>query len=807
MRVSYLELRNYRRFRNLKLEFPDGIIGILGLNGAGKSTIIEGMAWALFGNEQETVRTSRDSIRRSGAGSKETVTAILEFEMEGVEYRIEREMGGRNLSMKVVLTTKDGIEADGDKMVKVAVQKLLGMDHRSFFTSVFARQKELNELQEFQPSERKKIVLRMLRIDGIDAAIKLVREDRKAVSQRIDGAQGMLIDSEGHDREAAVVERINSHSESMKLAERDLTEAQKYKDLRTKELSEARQKRDSLDKDYRAYGSVDANLKAARQAIEETRNREAQAVAGIEETERLLKKLPELEKADREWFEVRKRKEALDEDKAKFDRRSILSKDIIAIKKDLSELTRKLEAATREAEETKSIRESIQFVTEKKKEAEETQAALSTRLAGMRARMDERRSKLDEDRDRLAEIERAGKAGACPTCERILDDAYDPLVAKLRASLGEAESAASKDVAGMEAAQSELAAGQKKLDALNRKLSHNDEMLQKATAALATIEALNGEISRAKARVEEKTADVDAIGEVQFSPEEYQKVRELHDKLALKHEELVRLQEKKNQLGSMRRDLEELRKSMEKRKSEERSLASALAELEPKRKGYEDAMKAFDQKTDEAAAAAEMLADARVKKDRIESEIGASRRDLEEIRRLKEQIKSQRDSLEELSLLEDVIGDFKSHLIGRISPTLSEITSEMMSMMTDGKYERIDLDEDYQISIDDDGVLHPLDRFSGGEADIANLSLRLAISRMIAERTGTNQVNLLVLDEIFGSLDPTRKRSVMMALTALASQFRQVMLITHVDDMKDLMAHVVKVEELPDGTSVAKVVS
>jgi len=99
-----------------------------------------------------------------------------------------------------------------------------------------------------------------------------------------------------------------------------------------------------------------------------------------------------------------------------------------------------------------------------------------------------------------------------------------------------------------------------------------------------------------------------------------------------------------------------------------------------------------------------------------------------------------------------------------------------------------------------------VDRFSGGEADLANLSLRLAISRIIADRTGANPINFLILDEIFGSQDPSRKRSVMAALTRLSSQFRQIFLITHIEDIKDLMNNVIRVEESEDGTSTAELV-
>ena len=58
------------------------------------------------------------------------------------------------------------------------------------------------------------------------------------------------------------------------------------------------------------------------------------------------------------------------------------------------------------------------------------------------------------------------------------------------------------------------------------------------------------------------------------------------------------------------------------------------------------------------------------------------------------------------------------------------------------------------VAVIEDGVPKPV--ISGGEQDIANLCLRLAISQMIAERAGQS-FSLLILDEIFGSLDESRR--------------------------------------------------
>ena len=50
MRISSIRLKNYRQFKEAHIEFPDGVIGLVGLNGTGKSSLVEAVAWALFGN-------------------------------------------------------------------------------------------------------------------------------------------------------------------------------------------------------------------------------------------------------------------------------------------------------------------------------------------------------------------------------------------------------------------------------------------------------------------------------------------------------------------------------------------------------------------------------------------------------------------------------------------------------------------------------------------------------------------------------------------------------------------------------------
>ena len=82
--------------------------------------------------------------------------------------------------------------------------------------------------------------------------------------------------------------------------------------------------------------------------------------------------------------------------------------------------------------------------------------------------------------------------------------------------------------------------------------------------------------------------------------------------------------------------------------------------------------------------------------------------------------------------------------------------------------------------------------------------LRLAISQMIAERAG-QPLSLLVLDEIFGSLDETRRLHVVGLLRRLADRFPQVILITHIEQVREGLDRVIRVDFDPArGASVVR---
>jgi exonuclease SbcC len=140
--------------------------------------------------------------------------------------------------------------------------------------------------------------------------------------------------------------------------------------------------------------------------------------------------------------------------------------------------------------------------------------------------------------------------------------------------------------------------------------------------------------------------------------------------------------------------------------------------------------------------------------------------------------------------LDRALTDLRNDLNATLRPDLSELASSFLRDLTNARYTDLELDEEYTTTLLDDG--DPKAVISGGEEDVANLALRLAISQMIAERAG-QPLSLLILDEIFGSLDEDRRTAVVDLLRSLADRFPQVILITHIDSVREGFDRVVRV--------------
>jgi exonuclease SbcC len=179
----------------------------------------------------------------------------------------------------------------------------------------------------------------------------------------------------------------------------------------------------------------------------------------------------------------------------------------------------------------------------------------------------------------------------------------------------------------------------------------------------------------------------------------------------------------------------------------------------------------------------------------VERDLATARAAVTDLLRQKQLIERDQEEARYLARLEEILKQFRDHLTERFRPELEAYASALLDQVTGGRYPRVVFDDDFNIFLDDGGATYPLRRFSGGEEDLANLCLRLAISQVVSQRHSTTGSSLVVLDEVFASQDSERRERILQALTKLQETFQQVVLISHLEDIHDRVQNVLRVTE------------
>jgi DNA repair exonuclease SbcCD ATPase subunit len=188
MLLERLIMKNFKRFRSQEIHFKDGITGIVGNNGSGKSTIVEAILFSLYGLQGTGI--GKEFILSSFAGPKDECEVSLDFRIGGQAYRIIRtyRQGSTPPKARIYMGTK--LLADTTTNVAIEVERITGMAASDLKNTVYAGQKDLLSLIESRTGERKNWFTRALGIDYLrDESMALIREQLDEANSE----QGLLL--------------------------------------------------------------------------------------------------------------------------------------------------------------------------------------------------------------------------------------------------------------------------------------------------------------------------------------------------------------------------------------------------------------------------------------------------------------------------------------------------------------------------------------------------------------------------------------------------------------------------------------
>src|SRR3954462_6942033 len=188
MRLNSLHLTNFRQHVDTYIDFDLGITGIIGPNGSGKSTILEAIAWALYG--MNAARGTRESIRSYSAPPRAQVSVELDFELGGHRYLVSRGL----TNAEVYLDGATVPIATSVSQTTELLTRRLGMTKEEFFNTYFTGQKELGVMAAMGPTERAKFLSRVLGYERLRDAQDLVREKKKQLESEAKGVRAAMPD-------------------------------------------------------------------------------------------------------------------------------------------------------------------------------------------------------------------------------------------------------------------------------------------------------------------------------------------------------------------------------------------------------------------------------------------------------------------------------------------------------------------------------------------------------------------------------------------------------------------------------------
>ncbi|MGE5831291.1 MAG: AAA family ATPase [Methanomicrobiales archaeon] len=269
MQLLRLQMRNFRRYRHQDVVFRDGITGILGNNGTGKSTIVDAILFCLYGVRE----TGLDYILSATAGRKDRAEVRLDFSVRGGEYQVVRSLGPQKRH-DAQLNHNGRLMAKGVSEVQEALKRIIRMGHADFRHTIFSGQRELLKLVDTTPEERKRWFRRVLGIDSLkDEGGEILRSDAGAARER-------LLQIEGRLRE---IDPLAIQGDLEDLGKRITDSGEKLMSL-DEDLRSAADRRGSLEKavsELRVLEKEALRLRTLLQSRDGDRVRMVEELAGI----------------------------------------------------------------------------------------------------------------------------------------------------------------------------------------------------------------------------------------------------------------------------------------------------------------------------------------------------------------------------------------------------------------------------------------------------------------------------------------------------------------------------------------------
>lgn len=786
--LKSLELKNWKAFKEVTLNLKEeGLTGIVGTNGSGKSSFVDAIFWCLYGYQPKGNTKGALRMRKSDVVKEETLVQVT-FTHAGQTIEVFRRMKGKNHDVSA------GVFLDGEKVTfdtgstaERWVTNRLGMDINGFKTAVIVPQKELDNLVDNLPSKRREEIERLAGIEEMNTAVQKARAEETDLSKQIKIMPGSVEEVE----EASQFHQ--SVQNELSLVEENLQNSAVAEDETRAAVEEsqnsAKESKAKLDTGSELYNQL-VNLRnrrdSVKQQIDSLESQKSESTKDISDVDvsqhsTLQEKYREITRSINELNSHFNEQESFQNEKKGDLQRTLSSKE--KVDKQVSTLEN----------EIKEFHDHLAKFTSLKSLQNEEESLIPEKES-LQSEIGQLSSRVEDFDERIQSLESVKDNAHCPTCQSALDnpevliesmtysrDSFSASLTEKRELFLSKEKRIydiNLEIRERERIEYQVAPKQQELSKLLSESDSTQETIDSLTKEVSELEALDKESHQNKIdELENQRRNVVTQGErIKQAIQIIERIEKLDSQISELKEESELAQPKLQEIeADMEKigNLDYLRELVQKNDTNLDFLRSKHGRL------FAD-MKSFES---EQSKLKERVSNAKDNLERMETMAASKSKAMA--------------TLEDRAAVTDLLDEYRKERIARIAPELSSTATEIISPMTNGRFIEVQMNNDFSTDVvKDDDEVYSVSSLSGGEKSIVALALRIAISSLVS---GDN-AGLLWLDEVLPAQDASRREAVLGVIKDLPIQ--QIVMINHAHEAEDVVDSVIRVMYDQSGSTI-----
>lgn len=839
-----LSLKNFLPYQHPEpLEFEGIHLACLtGPNGAGKSSLLDAITWALWGKARSN---HDDDLIHMGQSDMEV---SLDFVQEDVLYRVirKRVRGKRGTGELSLYRRKDSghYELDnkgGIRETEEQIRTLLKLDYATFVSSAFLQQGKADAFTTQTPAQRKKTLSDILGLDRWTEYETLAKGRLERIEGTIRGTEGRIQEiDEALKTRAALIGLLEDarvrHEEAVRQLEAAQEREDELKDVppqlrhtrdqhkeRGARLAEHQRDLDTANHNIRIYGERVARWEAviAERDVITAGYESLQAARELDHS--LGDKLDLLRELEKERGEINRQLSVMQQE---------LKSESIELAKRIREYTNLI--ATKPTEALDSLEGELETLDALNAERGE-RADLLRAESEERSTLRERLKQLAETGKQLNErIDQLGgsEAPLCPLCGQPLSSEHRAEVIaqviaerdSLRATYlqtQQAITALDKSISASEAALRDVERALRGQAALSEKAGQLRQQIAAADDAAIKRKADETRLEEITVLLNEETFGDKLRRELKKLSKQEQKLgydKSTHDDARQTLRQQSDYERRHLELSMAGENLPHDRKTLEGEEQRRERLLAHSASLRAELEALDAEIALLTaQEIEYRSRQNEKIRLAQQEKQAYNSVIHREQ-ELQALDRMEERKVTLEQELARCRYDEAIYKELRTAfgkngvpamIIETAIPELEVEANDLLARMTDGRMhlrlmtqrEKITggLAETLDIEIADELGTRSYEMYSGGEAFRVNFALRVALSKMLARRAGAH-LRTLFIDEGFGTQDESGRTKLVEAINAIQDDFDLILVITHIDELRDSFPVHINVEKTPEGS-------